>query len=93
MNDKYDFVIDGVKYVSPLSSLEDDWDLLTKDEQTLMRSYARHIEKGTDLKLVPALMKEVNKIHENRGEIHIGCMPCVIAMTNDLSGYEPKDIA
>lgn len=63
------------KYVSPLFSWLDTWELLTPEEQSIMRTYSKHLAKGTDIKTIIVLMLKVNEIHDKYPDFHLGCVP------------------
>jgi hypothetical protein len=76
-------------YKSPLRLIENEWDELSSSEKALCLSYKRLLERG--VKINPALICEINEIHERHPDFHMGCIPCQIAlMTDDVSGYLPE---
>lgn len=64
-------------YKSPWHLIEDEWEKLTASEKAFCLTYKRLLLKG--LKINPALILEMNEIHERYHDFHLGCIPLEIS--------------
>jgi hypothetical protein len=65
--------MNDTNYKSPLSILEEEWDLLTPGEKSLCVTYRRLLRANK--KASQTLIIEINLIHEKYPDFHLGCMP------------------